>query len=94
MREDGEWYALGNMYEWRLSFAVFPGCPDGAVLLTPEDTCLLGLRLDGNEPLAADIIRWASGKKMWFKSELDPEIEPGVEPSPLTGSIKPFMAPG
>jgi len=52
------------------------------------------------EQLAADIVRWANEGKnpkgVWiddvrgsfkFVTELCPEVEPGVKPSPITGSI-------
>ena len=64
LREDGEWYELGSVPEWRLSFGVFPGPSDGSVWL-----------------------RWGRGKRLRFITELDPEIEPGVKPAPISGSI-------
>lgn len=52
------------------------------------------------ERLAADIVRWANEGKnpnaVWidgarrrfkFVTELDPEVEPDVKPSPITGSV-------
>lgn len=94
LRDDGEFFALGTNYGWRISFAVFPGPPDGSVYLTEDDVTLLALRLEGlGYPLdvcrrfATAIIRWGSGHSMRFVSALDPEIDLGVEPSPLTGSI-------
>jgi hypothetical protein len=97
LREDKQYYALGHSYMWRLTFGVFPGPADGSVCLKPEDAPLLALRLDvtpsENLPvyqlleLASDIIRWADGKSFRFVSEPDPEIEPGVEPAPITGRM-------
>lgn len=90
LREDGAWYALGLNYQWRASFAVFPGPADGSVWLTPEDSHLLAIRLDGYEPelleqIAADIIRWGQGKRLRFMTEL--EIESDARPTPITGSL-------
>lgn len=85
LREDGEWYDLGNKPEWRLSFAVFPGPADGSVMFGPEDVALLSMRLDGDARVAADIVRWGCGKWMRFVSEFEPEVEPDVLPAPITG---------
>lgn len=94
-REDGEWFELGERHQWRTSFATFPGWPDGSTILTPEDAHVLALRLDGyghsmetRERMAADIIRWMKGQRTWFMSELNAEVEPGVVPSPITGSVR------
>jgi hypothetical protein len=86
-REDGAWYALGHVPEWRAAFTTFPGPADGSVWLTTEDTHVLGLRLDGRVDVAVDIIRWGQGKRLRFMTELDQEIEPGVLPSPITGRV-------
>lgn len=95
LRTDGEWYELGDVPRWQSSFTTFPGPADGSVVLTAEDAPLLGLRLDGyghepkvRERVAADIVRWACGKRFRFVTELDPEVEPDVRPSPITGSIQ------
>ena len=99
-REDGEWYELGYVRYWRLSFGVFPGPADGSVQLTPKDTNLLALRLYEHEydhdlrtreRIAADIIRWGNGMRMRFMSELeidpdDKEIGPDSKPTLITGS--------
>lgn len=70
LREDGQWYELGNHPHWRTTFAVFPGEADGSVMLGPEEVPLLALRLEGYgyesavlERLAADIVRWANEGK-------------------------------
>lgn len=92
LRDDGEWYALGDRHRWHFAFVTFPGPDDGATRLAPEDARVLSLRLDGyghdqaeRERIAADVIRWAAGKFFRFKTELDPEIEPDVLPTPITG---------
>ncbi len=98
LREDGEWYELGDVHRWRVSFAVFPGPADGSVELVLEDVPVLALRLDdyGHDPealgrLAMDIVRWGNGKRMRFVSELEPEVEPGILPSPITGTARAFL---
>ena len=96
LREDGEWYDLGNRHQWRSAIATFPGWPDGATILKFEDAYVLGIKLDGYDfdestrmRIAADIIRWAAGKKFRFVSELCPEVvDPDVQPSPITGSVR------
>ena len=85
LREDGEWFALGSNYQWNVSFGVFPGPPDGSVILTTEDVHVLGLRLDNEFQLAADIIRWAEGKSFRFLTELNIEVPVDGLPSPITG---------
>mgnify|MGYP003385239228 CR=1 FL=1 len=67
LREDGEWYELGNTHRWGTSLIVFPGDVSGRTWLTPEDAPTLALTL-GVEPygydiptlerIAADIVRW------------------------------------
>lgn len=85
LRKDGEWFALGNRHFWHASFGAFPGPVDGSVMLTAEDAHLLGLRLDNEFQLAADIIKWANGQSFKFRTELDPEHPPDGPPSPITG---------
>ncbi len=85
LREDGEWFALGNNYQWILSFAVFPGPDDGSVRLTTEDVHVLGLRLDNEFQLAIDIILWANSKSFRFLTGLDSEVPVDSLPSPITG---------
>lgn len=70
LREDGEWFALGDHHQWHSSFATFPGPADGSVMLGPDDVPLLALRLEGYgyevaflEQLAAKIVRWANAGK-------------------------------
>lgn len=65
LRDDGEWYALGDHYRWGTAFAVFNGPADGSVHLAPADAHVLALRLDDyghnlqtRERIAEDIIRW------------------------------------
>lgn len=100
IREDRQFYALGTNHEWRLSFGVFPGPSDGSVVLGLRDVPLLALRLgldSGTElfgtagpraiALATSIVQWADGKSFRFVSELDPDVEPGVEPTPITGRM-------
>jgi hypothetical protein len=65
------------------------------VLRGAEDTRVLGLRLDGYghdqvtlNRIAADIVRWGDGKRMLFVTELDPEVDPDVRPSPIMGSVR------
>ncbi len=99
LREDGEFYDLGYAYRWHAAFACFDGSADGKTYLRLEDEHLLALRLQEPdfdlptcEHIAKDIIAWAYNPKSaflrWVKfvSELSPEIEPDVAPSPLTGS--------
>ncbi len=95
LREDGEWYELGNVPQWRISFGVFPGGIDGSTVFSPEDVHLLSLRLDDYgyttselKGIATNIIQWSQGKSVRFMSELDPEVEPDVPPSPITGSVQ------
>ena len=70
LREDGEWFALGNHPHWSATFGVFPGEVDGSLMLGPEDIPVLALRLEGYgyevavlERLAADIVRWVNEGK-------------------------------
>lgn len=97
LRDDGEWFELGdNVYQWRMSFAVFPGPADGSTRLMPEDIELLALRLNdyghNHEELtrfATAIIEWAAGRSFKFITELCPEIvDPDVPPSPITGRLE------
>ncbi len=101
LREAGEWYELGHVRHWGLSFVAFPGPPDGSTILAPEDVHLLGLRIDGHGHdlptrmrIAADIVRWSIGKSVRFVTDLSPEVEPGVAPSPMTGSIRRVLPQG
>lgn len=99
LREDGEFYDLGYVYLWGVAFACFDGSADGKTYLRPEDSHLLALRLQVSafdlptcERIAKDILAWAYNPKSaflrWVKfvTELDQIIEPGVLPSPITGS--------
>lgn len=105
LRDDGEWYELGDIYDWSAAFATFSGPSDGSVTLLPEDIPLLSLRLQGHGPseeecnsLAADIVRWCQrvpqprhwatspAHSMRFRTDLDPEVDPDVAPTPITGS--------
>jgi hypothetical protein len=70
LREDGQWYDLGEHHHWHATFAVFPGGVDGSLMLGPEDVPVLALRLEGYgyevavlERLATDIVRWANEGK-------------------------------
>jgi hypothetical protein len=99
LRDDGEWYELGNVSLWSTAFSTFPGPADQSVVLTTDDIELLALRLDdyGHDPtvltrLATDIVRWAQGKRFRFRTELDPQIERDVAPTPITGSARSFLA--
>lgn len=100
-REDGEFYDLGTWHQWHTAFACFDGSADGRTYLRREDAHLLALRLQTEgldlptcERIAADIIAWAFDPRRWFLrwvkfvTELDQVIEPGIQPTPLTGSWK------
>ena len=94
-REDGVYFELGPMPEWRIAFAVFNH------YIVPQDTDLLARRLVTPEkgfdyarclPIARAIVAWICERPGWsqdvrFVSELDPEIEPGVKPTPITGRL-------
>jgi hypothetical protein len=83
------------MPEWRSAFAAFSS------YIIPADTELLARRLVEPErgfdytrclPIAHAIVAWICNRPGWsqdvvFLSELDPEIEPGVKPSPITGRL-------
>ena len=65
LREDGEWYVLGEHHRWGTAFAVFNGPSDGSVHLALSDVHVLALRLDDyghdlqtRERIAEDIVRW------------------------------------
>ena len=67
LRSDGEWFAMGEHYQWGTTFAVFPGGADGSVMLGDEDIPALALRLEGYgydsaflDKLATRIVRWAN----------------------------------
>jgi len=94
-REDGSYFELGPMPEWRIAFAAFNS------YIVPQDVDLLARRLvevskgydyDRCLPIARAIIAWICNRPGWsqdiqFLSELDPEIEPGVKPVPITGGL-------
>jgi hypothetical protein len=95
VREDGEYFELGSHHLWGYAFHTFPGPADLSVRLTPADAELLAIRLF--EPvyalsrercarIADNIIAWAQGKSFRYVNELDPEIEPGIRPDPITGT--------
>jgi hypothetical protein len=90
-REDGEFYDLGTNHGWAMSFRTFPGPPDGSLILNPSDLYTLTCRLDDNEALAADIIRWGAGKWIQFVTELDAIVPRDTPPSPITGSARAFV---
>ena len=104
--EMGEHYRWGSAFvgfPWWDGRSVMLGPEDVRVLAL----CLDGYGYEPAklERLAADIVRWANEgknpKAVWiddargkfkFVTELDAEVEPGVLPSPITGSVKTFLS--
>ena len=95
LRADGAFFELGPMHEWRVAFAAFN------TYIVPQDAELLARRLVMPDKgfdyarclcIARTIIAWICERPGWsqdvrFVSELDPEIEPGIKPAPITGRL-------